>query len=88
MSKPADQELNVTIQNGILNISIGINTLVGSIKHSIYFSQFKAEDIIITNLEEFSKNIADALSQENVFGTTIIKKAFDLASKRAVENSL
>lgn len=78
-----DQQLEMKIEKGRLEISIGINTLCHAIAYGL---EMRAEEFEITDNDTFANEVLTALHREAEDGTTEIHKALDNAAMSAIEN--
>ena len=79
MSK--DKPLTVEIVNGVLNISIGIDTLYFALSENDFHTQFK-----VTSIKGFAKDVLNELLSEEEDGTTLVHRMLDEAANNAIEN--
>ena len=79
MSK--DKPLTVEIVDGVLNISIGIDTLCFALSENDFHTQFK-----VTSIKGFAKDVLNELLSEEEDGTTLVHRMFDEAADNAIEN--
>lgn len=74
-----NQQIKITVKNGVLNISVGVDLLIFAI-------QGRIEDFKITNKEGFIKELIEELQSEEEDGTTLLHRAFDKAADNVIEN--
>lgn len=84
MSGDRNQQLEVKNEDGVLNISIGVDLLVHAITQG---SDFWPEDeLTVTDADVFASEIARELESEQEDGTTIVHLMLDKAAENALNN--
>lgn len=90
--KNKDKHLEVKLENDVITISIGIDTLAFAAKHApdglFYDKLFNPEGPIkkIIDKKEFAKDVVYELQREEEDGTTMVHLLFDKAINDAVDN--
>lgn len=85
MNVERNQELEVIIENGVLKISIGVETLCFAALRGAYFDRPSNETAAITDSDVFAAEILHRLLEESETGNTLVHTMFDSAVERAVE---
>lgn len=75
--------MNVDVIKDELIIRIKVKDLLHAITHS---PDYSLSHIIVTNKEEFMKELVCELQSEDETGATIIHRMFDEAANNAIEN--
>ena len=92
MNKPEDLPLRVSVQDGVLAITIGINTIAWAAEHSDEWNPFDDEknDYVqrwkVVNPTEFSKDVKGAMLDEREDGSNLLSDLFDKAQMDALED--
>ena len=87
-----NKTLKVKLENDVITISIGIDTLVYAAKNSptdlFYHKLWNPEGIIkkVANKTEFAEDVVRELQSEAEDGTTLVHIMFDKAIVQVVEN--
>ncbi len=74
-----NQDLAVEIVDGVLTISIGVDTLVKAV-------DLGDDSIVVIDPHAFAADILSVLNDEAEDGTTPVHLLFDAAAQRAVED--
>ena len=78
-----NKPLTVSVNDGVLSIEIGVDTLI----HSILLSELiDNKDLRIINNEQFAKEVAVELENENHSSGTAIHNCLDLVAGRVLED--
>jgi hypothetical protein len=83
MSKLGDNPLEVSREDEIITITIGVKELCHAVVHGL---QYKYGDVTITQQILFTDDILRELTREEEDGTTLIHRMFDKAAAEAIEN--
>ena len=87
-----NKTLEVKLENDVITISIGIDTLAYAAKHAptglFYNKMFNPEGTIkrIVDKKEFAEDVVRELQVEEEDGTTMVHEMFDRAINQAIEN--
>lgn len=81
MSKKA---LNVAAKDGVITISIGIDTLIHATRHGL--DPRGLGDFKVTDKSAFIKSVVSELNDEQEDGTTLVHKMLDNAVAAAIES--
>lgn len=83
-----DAPLSVSIKDGKLIISIGVNVIAFAAEHCerYYDGEKDKYTLKVTNKEKFAREIRRALQAEEEDGTTPLHVLFDDATEAAVED--
>lgn len=76
-------DLDVVVEDGVLKITIGVDTLKYAIEASPTFDD---DNIKVTDADVFAQAVLDELLQEDEEGTTLVHIMLDGAANQAVEN--
>ena len=79
-----NQQIEIIITDGILNISIGVDLLVHAVTNGSDF--WDEVSLKVTDNDLFVAAIAHELELEQEDGTTLVHLMFDKAAENAVEN--
>jgi hypothetical protein len=86
--RPRDKHLEVKLAGGVLTISIGVEALKWAAEHNEEF--YKPETgkyaLVISDADEFAKDIVTALRDEQEDGTTTVHELIDKAVRYVMEN--
>lgn len=82
--------LKVAIQDGVLVISIGVETLAKATQFCSSMSRFNEktgqyDEPEITDPDKFALEVVTALNDEDEDGTTLVHQAIDKAAEQAIE---
>lgn len=74
-----NKPLTVNIKNGVLKISIGIETLKFAAEHceNFYFPHTEQYGFVVNNSVEFAKEVCNALMEESEDGSTRVHYMLD-----------
>lgn len=86
MTDNRDQQIEINVQDGILNISIGVDLLCHALEYGYNPFAGSNEGPIIKNNDGMVKDVMSALKYEDEDGTTLIHRMFDKAFIEAIEN--
>lgn len=78
-----DQQLTIKVEEDVLKISIGTETLFGALSVG---RAYGLEGVEITDPGEFIKEFVQALEDEEEDGSTLIHRVFDQAVTNAIDN--
>lgn len=81
--KRVDKPLTYEVKNGVLSISIGINTLAFCVTSEPRDSI--TSGVVITDPLEFAKDVLHALQDEREDGSTLVTDLLDRANAEAYE---
>lgn len=86
ITEPRDQGLVVEIVNGVLSITIGVDTLCHAVKMGMESQFYGGEgEITFTNPDVFAQAVMNALTYEEEDGATPLHAVFDAAAIEACE---
>jgi hypothetical protein len=86
------QRLKVTVKNGRLIISIGVNTLAHAVSYADWVTPYDDEKgdyfrtFAITDPEAFAKDVKMAMMEEREDGSSLLSDFLDKASGAAVDD--
>ena len=92
MSASATRPLSVTVKDGELRISIGVNTLAHAVTYADWANPYEeqAGDYIrtfaIADAETFAKDVALAMQREEEDGSTPLSDFLDKMTEAAIED--
>lgn len=82
-----EQPLRSHIQDGALQLSIGVDTLKHAVQMNPEYSRPDGESAVtVTDADLFAKGVLDALQEEAEDGTTLAHMMLDKAAEMAIEN--
>lgn len=84
MADRRDQQIEIEIVDGLLQISVGVDLLVHAVVHGS--GEFEDDYPRVTSNDLFVQAIAEQLEVEEEDGTTLLHRAFDRAAVNAMED--
>lgn len=75
-------DLDVSVEDGVLKITIGVETLKWAVEASPTFDDC---NIKVTDADVFAQAVADELLQEDEEGTTLVHMMLDGAATQAID---
>ena len=81
-----DKQLTVEIIDGVLTISVGVETLAKCVKIDGDFIDGSDEFAQITDVDLFASEIAKEIEQEDAYDNVLLHVMFDKAAENITEN--
>jgi hypothetical protein len=81
-----NRPLNAFVENGVLTIEIGVDTLAFACLHTYEGEQQRHESYAITDNAGFATDVARELLDEAEDGASMLTDLLDKAMERAIEN--
>lgn len=77
-NKNREEMPKISVENGVLKITIGISNLANAVRYCDYLQQFE-EDAYTIDEDTLAQSLTEALLLEGEDGTTLIHRMFDIA---------